>query len=67
MCKEERTMANFMFQFECLKIKSNIFLKNLKLSTRKQSYKYIFSHILVINAFALFMFGASENVLLLLT
>lgn len=61
MCKEEHMVANFMFQFECLKFKSNMFLKNLKVSTYKQSYKYILSHILVINTFALFTFGASER------
>lgn len=57
-------MANFILQFECLKFKSNIFLKNFKLSTSKQSLKYL-SHITVINILALFMSGISENALLL--
>lgn len=47
-----------------LKFKSNIFLKNFKLSTSKQSLKYL-SHISVINTFALYMSGTSENALLL--
>lgn len=54
-------MANFILQFECLKFKSIIFLKNFKLSTSKQSLKYI----TVINILALFMSGISENALLL--
>lgn len=67
MCKEEHMMANLMFQFECLKFKSNIFLKNFKLSISKQSLKYDLSSISVLNAFASFVSGASENGLLLLT
>lgn len=58
-------IANFIFPFECLKFKSNIFLKNFKLPSGKQTLKYNLSHISVINTFALFMSGTSENALLL--